>query len=110
MSFTAKDVSDGVKCILTNTTYQTNIYTWLNVALKMFPSLREDAMLDDTGERVTLPTVTGDNDVIPLDGKFLSCFIDYCIGRGFQENGEDSKHQARGSEHLKAFFDIVKAV
>ena len=110
MSFTVKDVSDATKAILKNTTYQTNIYLWLNVALKMFPTLRNDAMYDEDGNKVTLATITGDSDVIPLDAKFVSAFADYCIGRGFQEDGNDAKQQARGESHLKLFFELVKTI
>lgn len=110
MSFTAKNVSDATKAILKNTTYQTNIYMWLNLALNMFPSLRDDAMLDSNGNRVTLPAVTGDADIIPLDAKFLAPFADYCIGRGFQEDGNDAKQQARGESHVKMFFELVKTL
>jgi hypothetical protein len=110
MSFTAKKVSDATKAILKNTTYQTNIYLWLNVALGMFPTLRNDAMYDDEGNKVTLVDITSDADVIPLDAKFVSVFADYCIGRGFQEDGNDAKQQARGESHLKLFFDMAKTI
>jgi hypothetical protein len=110
MSFTAKNVSDATKAILKNTTYQTNIFVWLNMALNMFPSLREDAMFDANGDRVTIPTITADADIIPLDAKFLAPFADYCIGRGFQEDGNDAKQQERGLSHMKTFFELVKTL
>lgn len=113
MSFTVQAVIDQARDLwrenaVGDVLLDASCYKWINSGVLAIRSQRPDARFDnDTGDAVEYTAVTGVNDSISLDSKFLMPLAYYLTAFGYARNADLQNFKARFTEYMGLFNQSV---